>query len=311
MQKAVELLTAYEEKKNKGKPLALAENPDQVIPSVLGYLERFGYFPRVLEGWKDITIGDILTAIGVFRTFFGLRESEGAAITSDLLGAMMKPRCGFADCGVTGHMEAIHAWAQDNLAAWRKRGLKYYISSYVGNISKIEQEDIFQKAFDSWCKHGNIDVVRTKTSSSADIIIKTGRGRSWNFDGRSGVLAWAELPNGSDRQLTTAFDLDENWLSQGTSAGINLFIVAAHEWGHLFGLTHSNQRSALMFPTYNPTVPEPQRNDDIPRFQARYGVRESPPPVDPGQPGQPSGNVHVEITSPIPVYVKGTNVQPG
>lgn len=310
MQEAIDVLVKHESTRVKpgNRPLALVENPDTTAKAVLGYLEHFGYFPKPLANWKDITIGDILSAIGLFRSFFGLRAPATEGITSDLLGAMSRDRCGVPDHGVPGHLEAIHAWAQDNLAAWRKRSLKYYISAYVGNIGKSEQEDIFKAAFDTWCKHGNIATTRTKTANEADIIIRTGRGRSWNFDGRSGVLAWAELPNGSDRQLTTAFDLDENWLAQGTSGGINLFIVAAHEWGHLFGLTHSTQRTALMFPTYNPNVPSPQPNDDIPRFQARYGVKTQPDPVPPTS---PEGKVLIEITSPVAVSVKGNNVQLG
>lgn len=56
--------------------------------------------------------------------------------------------------------------------------------------------------------------------------------------------------------------------------GINLFLVAAHEFGHSLGLEHSNDRSALMFPTYSYVNTNGYRlpADDVRRIQALYGT---------------------------------------
>ena len=54
--------------------------------------------------------------------------------------------------------------------------------------------------------------------------------------------------------------------------GINLFQVAAHEFGHALGLRHSNVQGALMYPFYAGYIEDfvlPQ--DDINGIQAIYG----------------------------------------
>lgn len=45
------------------------------------------------------------------------------------------------------------------------------------------------------------------------------------------------------------FDATEAW-SINSYRGTNLFQVAAHEFGHSLGLSHSDVRSALMAPFY-------------------------------------------------------------
>ncbi|XP_039574638.1 matrix metalloproteinase-20-like [Passer montanus] len=96
------------------------------------------------------------------------------------------------------------------------------------------------------------------------------------FDGRGGTLAHAFAPGdgiGGDAH----FDDDEKW--SDINQDINLFLVAAHEFGHSLGLTHSSDRGSLMYPYYsyqNPktfTLPE----EDKRRIQKLYGQHGSAP----------------------------------
>uniref|UniRef100_A0ACB8FGC0 Uncharacterized protein n=1 Tax=Sphaerodactylus townsendi TaxID=933632 RepID=A0ACB8FGC0_9SAUR len=58
--------------------------------------------------------------------------------------------------------------------------------------------------------------------------------------------------------------------------GINLFHVAAHEFGHALGLAHSTIQDALMFPKYIHSDPAKVRlhQDDIEGIQSLYGPSE-------------------------------------
>ena len=64
------------------------------------------------------------------------------------------------------------------------------------------------------------------------------------------------------------FDDDESWSSDGT--GIDLETVALHEIGHLLGIMHSNDPTAIMYATY--TVENRfLSSDDIAAIHALYG----------------------------------------
>lgn len=54
-------------------------------------------------------------------------------------------------------------------------------------------------------------------------------------------------------------------------AAYNLFIVAAHEFGHALGMSHSSDPGALMYPVYSYATGYPLSEDDIEGIQALYG----------------------------------------
>ena len=97
---------------------------------------------------------------------------------------------------------------------------------------------------------------------------KNGEGRcNARFDGHGGVLAHAYFPPDGRAH----FDESESFTDK-TPRGTNLFWVAAHEFGHALGLSHSSVRGALMYPYYtgykaNFNLP----HDDIRRITTIYG----------------------------------------
>lgn len=94
------------------------------------------------------------------------------------------------------------------------------------------------------------------------------------FDGVGGTLAHAFFPVfGGDAH----FDDAELW-TIGSPRGTNLFQVAAHEFGHSLGLSHSDVRSALMAPFYRGFEPVFKLDsDDVLAIQALYGKRTTKP----------------------------------
>lgn len=69
------------------------------------------------------------------------------------------------------------------------------------------------------------------------------------------------------------FDASEKW-TINSYRGTNLFQVAAHEFGHSLGLSHSDVREALMAPFYRGYDPLFElHEDDVQGIQALYGKK--------------------------------------
>lgn len=58
-----------------------------------------------------------------------------------------------------------------------------------------------------------------------------------------------------------------------STSGYVLFMVAAHEFGHSLGLSHSNDPGALMYPVYSYSNPDTYilPRDDVNGIQSLYG----------------------------------------
>ena len=275
MARAVQLLTAQPMRTGAGKKMRELPPPSKAEATfALTYMETFGYLPLALAGWQDIRIEDIVRAIGLFQSWFGLKKT--LQLDPATVKSMEWPRCGHADVVRPHHTEAlaVQAFVAANLPRWTKDGLTYKFATFVPGLTADVQRRLTAQAFEAWTQWTNLNVRETR-GGSADIILSTGQGARANFDGPGGTLAWAYLPDGSDRQLEMRFDLGETWTDTPTARGIMYLNVATHEYGHLLGLDHSKVASAVMAPYYNPAVAAPQQNDDVARIQKLYGVRAS------------------------------------
>ena len=254
---------------------------DMDLVEAIEYLRHFGYMAVNTADALDL-------AVAAFKEMVG--QSPDSDITPDMIEAMRSnPRCGCVDNAL------MHSGGK-----WRKEQLVYRIVSYLGNISKSDQSDIFDLAFQQWEDHCGIKVrgIDSSRDNRADILIMGGSGRRDGFDGPGRTLAWAELAQGDDRQLTTKFDLAETWVKDRSQRGILLLAVSCHEFGHILGLDHSRVQQSLMAPFYSPLVSKPVQNDDVKRIQRLYGMpKPEVPPEDP--PSEPSGTTTITIDGPV------------
>ncbi|XP_049745788.1 matrix metalloproteinase-27 [Elephas maximus indicus] len=195
------------------------------------------------------------------QAFFGLTVT--GKLDSNTLEIMKKPRCGVPDVGQYGY----------TLPGWRKHNLTYRIMNYTPDMARADVDEAIQKALEVWSKV--TPLIFTKVSKGiADIMIAF-RTRVHGlcpryFDGPLGLLGHA-FPPGVGLGGDTHFDEDENWTKDGE--GFSLFLVAAHEFGHSLGLSHSSDQTALMFPNYVSLDPSkyPLSPDDISGIQSIYG----------------------------------------
>ena len=194
----------------------------------------------------------------------------GLFVASNSLASIkVKPFC---KCGIrSSSLRRGSQLRQQN--KWGKNHLTYYMMARDYDLKEDLWDEQFRLAFDSWSKVCPLTFTEIETPNS-DIIIGVGNRRKQNFGKRGGVLAWAQLPYSPNfnGQLSTMYDMAENWITpNSTEYGTILQSVAAHEIGHLLGLDHSNDSSALMYPYINNAL-GPQETD-IKNIQSLYGKK--------------------------------------
>ncbi|XP_069828069.1 matrix metalloproteinase-18-like [Dendropsophus ebraccatus] len=215
-----------------------------------------------------------------------MQESLGLTVTgkldADTMELMHQPRCGFVDVGEYATFPGNNGW--------NKKDLTYRILNYTPDMRSTDVDYAIQRAFKVWSDVTPLTFTRIYSGTS-DIEISFAaqvHNDYYPFDGPHGTLAHAFAPSsgiGGDAH----FDEDETWTSG--SNGYNLFLVAAHEFGHSLGLFHSRDPSALMYPTYHFIEPSEFRlpEDDVNGIQSLYGARTTPvEPNDPVKPVEPS-----------------------
>ncbi|KAM4628047.1 matrix metallopeptidase 30 [Polymixia lowei] len=235
---------------------------------------------------RSVTQTPFNQSLQAMQSFFGLEVT--GILDKETVEVMKAPRCGVSDISRYGHFSGR--------PRWEKRLITYRITQYTRDLSQSQIDATIAQAFQLYSDVIPLDFKQIY-SGTADIMIlfKGGyHGDFYPFDGPSGVLAHANSPGGG-RGGDTHFDDDETWtLSQ---RGINLLLVAAHEFGHALGLDHSRDRSALMFPTYKYVNTNRYKlpDDDKRGVQALYGSRTTvptakpnPPPVPEPEPDEPT-----------------------
>ncbi|XP_029139749.1 stromelysin-1 [Protobothrops mucrosquamatus] len=195
------------------------------------------------------------------QDFLGLKVT--GKLDASTMNAMKKPRCGIADIGEYNTFPGSPKWV--------KKELTYSILNYTPDMESRYVDYAIEKAWKMWSDVTPLTFTRVY-GKPADIeisFVNGEHGDGFPFDGEGGNLAHAFSPAfGGDAH----FDEDEFWAKD--LKGTNLFLVAAHEFGHSLGLQHSSNLGALMFPIYQPMDPKALRlhPDDIEGIQSLYGA---------------------------------------
>ncbi|KAK2719637.1 matrix metalloproteinase-24-like isoform X2 [Artemia franciscana] len=252
-----------------GSPVSVESDAQALI-----YLTRYGYVDRSTETQLASTskfanlksFDDFKMAVMEFQAFAGLNQT--GTLDPETIKLMNTPRCGVRDfIGPSGHRSKRYALQGSR---WRVKDLTYRISRYPSKLKKLDVDIEIARAFDVWAKATQLNFIKRDTGR-VHIEIRFENyehGDGDPFDGPGGTLAHAYFPiYGGDAH----FDDAETW-TINSYKGTNLYQVAAHEFGHSLGLSHSDIRSALMAPFYRGYEPTLELDvDDILAIQALYG----------------------------------------
>lgn len=248
------------------------------VTALQSMLTTFGYLRGAFEiGRLD---NNTQRAVRRLQRFYGLKtDGVVGPITKKLLQAR---RCGNKDLSGNSPGGATAS------APFVLRGCKYPKNDFTyaflngtPDLAGGREKAIVAQAFAAWEGVANLNFSEVAASQNPDFRIawRSGdHGDGSPFDDQGGpqgnTLAHAFYPPtcGGAHAGDLHFDEAENWTDDPNANGILLLQVAIHEIGHLLGLAHSNDRSAIMFALYAPDRVNLSQ-DDIQGITALYGER--------------------------------------
>ncbi|XP_041347999.1 matrix metalloproteinase-2-like [Gigantopelta aegis] len=248
------------------------------------YLSKFGY----LEGPSRETGNlmsqtDLSDAIKTLQKMGGIPQT--GVVDSRTIQLMHRPRCGNQDSPEIfrktrrGRRKKRYTIAPSK---WDTQNLTFRILNYTPDMPMRDIRTVIYDAFKVW-SDATMLTFSEVMYGNADIMIQFAsryHQDGYPFDGKGMILAHAFFP-GEGKGGDTHFDDDENWTYNSTD-GVDLFMVAAHEFGHALGLAHSSEPGALMYPWYQGFQKKfALPRDDILGIQALYGHRDIEFPDEP------------------------------
>ncbi|CAK7317881.1 Neutrophil collagenase [Vulpes lagopus] len=236
------------------------EKSTRVVQESRDYLEKFYQLPRNrFRSERKNSTSVIMEKLREMQRFFGLNETGKP--NQETLEMMQKPRCGVPDSGDFMLTPGNPKWKQTNLT--------YRIIKYTPQLSEASVETAIQKAFQVWSNVSPLTFTKV-SQGEADIRITF---IMVTIRHLTDPMESSLMPFSRAKVLEEMFTLMQKKHGPKILTDYNLFLVAAHEFGHSLGLSHSTDPGALMYPNYvfhDPsTYTLPQ--DDINGIQTIYG----------------------------------------
>lgn len=188
-----------------------------------------------------------------------------------------QPRCGVADIPVNLHGGTLSGPYRLVGCSYPRHHLTYTFLNVTSDLAADQQKAVVRQAFSAWAAIADLEFSEVEADESPDFRIAwraANHGDGYPFDGPGNTLAHAFFPPpcGGSNAGDLHFDDGETWVLDPSASGILLLQVAIHEIGHLLGLSHSQNQSAIMYAYYSATNTQ-LHQDDLNGVVALYGAR--------------------------------------
>lgn len=253
------------------KPLKL-DSGGADTKALQSLLTRFGYLRGSYE--PDHFCKSTERAVRRFQRFYGLKcDGVVGPVTKKLMEAS---RCGVPDIPVSPGGDTLGAPFVLRGCRYQRNDLTFAFMNGTSDLAGGREQEIVRQAFQAWEGVANLRFSEVQPNHNPDFRIgwRSGNhGDGDGFDGAGNVLAHAFFPPpcGGPNAGDMHFDEAETWIDDPTGNGILLLQVAIHEIGHLLGLSHSQDQSAIMFAFYSPDRVN-LAQDDIDGIATLYGA---------------------------------------
>ncbi len=250
-----------------------AKSHNQDVVALQTLLTRFGYLRGTFEPGRLCPATQ--RSVRRYQRFYHLKpDGIVGPITKK---SLEQPRCGVPDIPVSPGGETPGAPFVLRGCKYNKNDLSYAFINGTADLAGSREREIVRQAFEAWEGVANLRFQEVEANRNPDFRIAWRSGNHGDgdgFDGAGNILAHAFFPPpcGGPNAGDLHFDEAERWVDDPTANGILLLQVAIHEIGHLLGLSHSQDESAIMFAFYSPDRVN-LADDDIKGAIALYGER--------------------------------------
>ncbi len=234
------------------------------VEKIQQYLRKFGYLTDDIE--VGVLDSNTSHALALFQKNCSLKET--GELNDETARELERPRCGVPD---------VFPLVAGPECKYYRQSFTYRFLGGTTDLAGTTERQAIRSAFDTWASEIHITFTEV-TSGSADFEIDWATGAHGGsghkpFDGTGTVLAHAYFPPpcGGVYAGQMHFDEDETWSLTG-GANTDLQAVALHEIGHILGLRHSSNKSAVMYKDYAKGRIA-LHNDDTTRIKKHYCTR--------------------------------------
>lgn len=137
---------------------------------------------------------------------------------------------------------------------WNKKSFKYYFLNNSSQIDGLAARAAVQAAFWEWSKDLNVSFYEVNSKNDADIEIgwfsNSPHEDNCSFDASALAHTVTTYNRNTHIVVKQQLHFNENYSFDTTGNTHDLMSVALHEIGHVLCIGHSNDYSAVMYPSY-------------------------------------------------------------